>query len=579
MKFYPVVILLIIVAVLSGCGGLAGDVPIVSTLPALTPIPVQAPSNPPDIAHGQQIFEMNCTRCHGENGAGGGELVESGQVPRMPSFLEASHVREQSPADYYSIITNGNLINLMPPWSDSLSVQDRWDVAMYVYTLHYTPELLARGDALNGTPDPTFQLASDRDLATASGLTGEDAFALVADQRLNTIVNYGVAPEPLSTEAVSALESVTFTGTVTQGTADGIIPADLLVTLRFGNAEDGIQVLESTLDAEGRFRFDNVPYSPTYQYFAVAVYQERGFVSDLLNASTIQPENDLSITLYETTQDASQITLTDVDLLIEVLNVEGLGTGLVLTQRNSYTNASDRMFYITPQGQEFSVSLLMQLPAGSIILTSQDSARYIVAQEQYAVIDTLPVYPGLHLNEVQYFIPYEDGALIDIPMNNRTDALVDIFLVEQGDLTINSDIFQFVANEDLGTAQEPFPTKHYSGSIQLEVGESITFDVNGLLFGSSTTSTGAGIITIEQLIPIALIGIALIVVVVGVIIFFTRRNASQASEMDQLLKELAELEVLHEAGRINHDVYQTRRQSLKEKVAQLMVNQTKETDG
>src|SRR5690242_4509938 len=68
---------------LAGCGGLAGEPRIVSTLPPSTAAPTEAPypSSPPDIAAGAQIFAENCTRCHGVGGAGDGELVKSGQVP------------------------------------------------------------------------------------------------------------------------------------------------------------------------------------------------------------------------------------------------------------------------------------------------------------------------------------------------------------------------------------------------------------------------------------------------------------------------------------------------------------------
>lgn len=137
---------------LSACSGLAGEPKVIATLPPSTSPPPTVEANPPqtipDIALGAEIFAANCTRCHGAGGEGDGQLVLAGEVPSPGNFTDPAQTIGKDPAFYYTIITNGKLESLMPPWSGSLSDAERWSVALYVYTLHYTPEQLASGAAI-----------------------------------------------------------------------------------------------------------------------------------------------------------------------------------------------------------------------------------------------------------------------------------------------------------------------------------------------------------------------------------------------------------------------------------------------
>src|SRR5689334_5614391 len=91
---------------LAGCGGLAGEPQIVSTLPPSTAAPTEPPypSSAPDIAAGAQIFAQNCVRCHGTGGAGDGELVKSGQVPPPLSFADPKTSSADTPVIWYNTI-------------------------------------------------------------------------------------------------------------------------------------------------------------------------------------------------------------------------------------------------------------------------------------------------------------------------------------------------------------------------------------------------------------------------------------------------------------------------------------------
>jgi len=575
LRLHSIVFVAAVLLFAAACTDLAGGGEIVATLPpAATAEGVSLPPDAPDVANGRQIYAENCVSCHAASGNGQGELVLSGEVPAMPSFLDAAHVREQALSSYYDIITNGNLENLMPPWAESLNVQERWDVAMYVYTLHYTPEMVEQGAALAPDADTGLSLASDAELARGISLDGEEAFAAVAYLRSQQVRNFDAAAAPVPEATAEATQQVfdvvTFTGTVVNGSAGGTVPAGLVATLRYGNEADGVQVREVNVAADNTFIFEGIPFDPTYQYFAAVSYDERGFVSDLVPGSQLNATNELTITLYETTSESSVITQTGIELFIEELVVEDLGSGLVFTHANLYQNDSDRMYLLEPEGQDVAVSLLMQLPAGAQILTDDDP-RYIVAQDQFAMIDQLPVYPGEHSTDVVYFLPYEDIAVIDIPLTNRFDGDVSVVVISPT-ITLSGENFSETEELNLGTEEEPIMATRYTSTQQLASGESVVFQVQGGLSINQTEESG-GVVTGSRLLLIMIFGGLGILFVVIAVLLLARRGDSLDAQIDKLQAQIVQLEKLHDSGDINHDVFQQKRAELREKVRELMEQQ------
>lgn len=572
--FSRTIVALFILTLLAACSDLAGDVEIVATLPSSQPIDAEdapLPAAAPDVANGQRLYQRHCTECHGVTGNGQGALVQSGEVPPMPSFLDAAHVTQQTPAYYYNIITQGNLQQVMPPWEEAFTQQERWDVAMYVYTLHYSAEQLAAGAEQLPQPESAFSLQSDAQLA-ADLPVEQDRLAAAAYQRVQSLQNYDVqSGSALASEATPeatqpALESVSFSGSVVNDSAGGGVPTGLTVTLRYGNAQDGIQVRESTIDANQEFRFEDVPFVTGYQYFAVANYQDRGFVSELLPARALQADNTLTITLYETTNDPTVITITAIEMVAEELIVPEMGEGLVFTQRFFYENNSDRMFAIQPAEQDFSVSLLLQLPPGALILNDAQNPRYIVAQEQFALIDTLPVYPGEHQAEAVYFLPYESGAVFDMPVNNNFNGTVTVTLVD----TPIELVGEGYTSEDinLGSEEQPLPATRYTNTLQLSPGEGVVFMLEGTM---AARGGGANTLTGERLLLVVVLGgVGVLAVLVALVMWMQQRRSPNNREIQQLVDEIARLQKLHDTGQLNHDVFQQKRQALQKRLDELM---------
>lgn len=600
---------------LGACTDLAGEPEIVMTVPPPTERPADLgyPATNPDLGNGARLFALHCTSCHGINGDGQGELVLAGSVPAMPSFLDADHVRTQTPATYFDMITRGNLTNLMPPWEFVLTEQERWDVTLYVHTLHITPDQLERGATLyaqacadchgeTGRGDGvemltrgydafdyhewlTMRALSDEVMATtvregigdsmpafAPDWDDEAIYAVVAYARSLALIasdapSQADDPVPLATEEASThdpvSDTVAFFGRVTNGTRGGQMPTSGDVFLRYGNLDEGIRMMEGQWDADGLYRFDGVPRRDDFDYIVIAQYDEINFPGTFVTGDEIQTEAiEQPITIYERTEDPFSISINAIETRVDTFTVEDIGTGLLLRQRVTYTNASDRVYRTDRQaGAGRYATLLWQLPPGAIILNDPNSPRYLLAREQYALIDTAPVLPGAdHQLEAIFFLPYEDGAIIDQPLTQPLEGRVIVDVLPERLEIISQTLTARGANPD--------GSRRYQADLTQATNQSLIFEIQGAITPPLTSQT-PNIITAE--------GVTILVIVFGgvvlafiVYLVVRQQPQKQDDQMNELIRQIAELDAMHQEGRINHDAYQRQRQELKARLTALM---------
>lgn len=82
---------------------------------------------------GKERYEIFCTPCHGQTGAGDGIIMTGnyGYVP-APSYHD-QRVRNLSDGELYSAIYNG--VRTMPSYSTQVPVEDRWAIVAYIRAL------------------------------------------------------------------------------------------------------------------------------------------------------------------------------------------------------------------------------------------------------------------------------------------------------------------------------------------------------------------------------------------------------------------------------------------------------------
>jgi mono/diheme cytochrome c family protein len=72
-------------------------------------------------AGGKKLYGQNCAQCHGNN------LQGMGPAPA----LESNSIKSAKPGELFWFITNGNLNNGMPSWSN-LPKQQRWQIVTFL---------------------------------------------------------------------------------------------------------------------------------------------------------------------------------------------------------------------------------------------------------------------------------------------------------------------------------------------------------------------------------------------------------------------------------------------------------------
>ncbi len=231
MKLRLSIILLLLAMALTACNfSLSEDITPPPNYVSPTPMPTLGalyPSAAPDPQNGALIYAQNCAACHGDKGLGDGP--QSMQLPvTVPGIGLADVAQSASPAQWYKVVSEGNLDRFMPPFIGALSDQERWDVVAYVMTLHTTPNQIAQGKSLfdancagcAGKFSDLQQMAklSEADLvgiirngsgnipAFGKNFTNAQAYDVAAYIRTLTFV---VAAQPTATEVAAPVSTTT----------------------------------------------------------------------------------------------------------------------------------------------------------------------------------------------------------------------------------------------------------------------------------------------------------------------------------------------------------------------------------
>ena len=159
------------------------------------------PIVPPDLADGEKIYQQECAECHGDQGLGDGPQVSQLSVPAATLGL-SDLARLYSPADWYTIVTQGNMEKFMPAFSN-LSDRQRWDVVAYAMSLSVPDEQVAQGNLLYQEncitchgPTGTGNGSAAGDLTTApTDFTQQSFMARKSATSLYQAITTGLSPD------------------------------------------------------------------------------------------------------------------------------------------------------------------------------------------------------------------------------------------------------------------------------------------------------------------------------------------------------------------------------------------------
>jgi high-affinity iron transporter len=98
----------------------------------------ELPARAPDLAHGAEVYRINCAGCHGDLGRGDGPMA-AGLDPAPSNLADWAPLRDRSPLDFYRRVSIGVVGTAMPAFEARLPPRDRWSVALYASTLRLPP--------------------------------------------------------------------------------------------------------------------------------------------------------------------------------------------------------------------------------------------------------------------------------------------------------------------------------------------------------------------------------------------------------------------------------------------------------
>jgi LPXTG-motif cell wall-anchored protein len=571
-RFHRFTFLFVLAASLSACS-LAGDItpppgselPVMQTITQSAPVSPVYPIVPPNVENGADIFTQECVQCHGAKGLGDGPQAAQLSVP-VASLGLSDFARQFSPAEWYDVVTHGNMEKYMPAFSN-LTDRQRWDVIAYAVSLSVPDEVISQGKTIYEEKCASCHGLSGKgdglDAATLTiapnDFTNQAYMAQNSTSKLYQNITYGVQPDmPAFSQLLddnqrwsvaSYLRTLTF-----------VFPQN--AASAYPSPESGETVISTTpypepvASQEPEATEAAIP-SSTDDFMGTVTVQ-------LINGSGGDPPSDAPVTLYGfdsmqntysetlTMGDNGVYTFTNVAMPLnrvflagtdydsgtygsDIVNVDQStpDLNLQITVYNSTTDLSslttDRVHilfdFTDPQNAQvievFIISNPLQesvvpptkdgtvvtfpLPKGYTNLQFQDGelgGRYEEVSQGFA--DKMTVSPGIGEYQVifSFQMPYNRKLDFVQPMFLPTSAVV-VMIPENG-IKISSDQLQ-----DGGTRDFQNSTYHMYNGSGLLAGSTLEFSLSGAPRNGSTSIFNTG--TTQNLaIGLGVFGLALV---------------------------------------------------------------------
>lgn len=206
-------------------------------------------------------------------------------------------------------------------------------------------------------------------------------------------------------------DTINIRGATVNGTAGGLVPANMPLTLHAIDPTAGrVATAETVTDGQGNFRFAAVAAPAGGSYVLVMDYAGMRYNSLLSPADLAGPA---TMTVYETTRDLGVIRIDRHTMVLagieqntreiaalELLNLTNRSDRTLLPELTNITNPNEinfLRFSLPPAASNLDVQ--SNLPGGEIITIGNGFAL------------TAPVLPGRHQINYTYTFPYADNAV------------------------------------------------------------------------------------------------------------------------------------------------------------------------
>jgi mono/diheme cytochrome c family protein len=607
-----ILLLLLLPFLLVACNfSLAEDITPPPNYQPPTPAPTLGalyPSAAPNAAAGAEIYAQKCAACHGEQGMGDG--AQAAQLPvNVPPLGVADIARKASPAQWFTIVSQGNIQNFMPGFT-SLTDQQRWDVVAYAYTLSLNP---AQGEALyqstcaqchgadgaalsnaNLQDQQTLAALSQQDLVSliqkgippqmpASGLAEEEAYA-VADyvraftfapapalaatatpQPATPAAEETPATESAAAEPTQAPSGVTFSGTVSN-LSTGILPEGLTVTLR---AFDHDMTTGSFAEAfhqeskieNGAFRFTGIEPVAGQLYIAEVSYLTVPYQTEPLTVEEGQTELSFpTLSVFETVTDTATLEMQQIHFFFDTPSNGQIPVSVVY----AFANGSPNSVLVETDGTTIP---FITVPAGAQNVSFEDAGmggQFLPAETGFVIPPSMQQYGIV--------------ALFTLPYDKEVEVRQDFVLnVTSGTIIVPEGMKAEGEGLTTGELRPMGENGNFQTSTFATANRQVTFVVSGAPKNADSSSAAGVDNTQAIIIGVGALGFALLGV--GIAFYLRdRRRAALEEEQDEededdeetdegeILDAIIALDDQFRAGKIKQEAYQARRADLKEKL-------------
>lgn len=361
----------------------------------------------------------------------------------------------------------------------------------------------------------------------------------------------------------------TVTGTVTNQTPGGTVPAGLTVNLyAFDQALEQTGLYTATLGADGTFSFTGLTPQADETYFVRVIYLDTAYVSEAGTFAEGQTALTLPVQIAELTEDTSQVEVAQLHLFIAAVD-----NMLQLAEYYLVSNTGDRTVIGTANADGQREVLTISLPSEATDLTFVGSGlgeRFL--ERDAGFVDTQPVAPGIATSQVRfsYLLPYQSGMQLVRGLEVPVQSVV-ILLVDQG-LTLSGE--GLVKGESMETQMGP--AQSYTAG-PLAAGESLALTISGTPKPPDTSSalsgesaSGAETTTPLTRNPMREAGVGVLALAAALVAAYTLwarvGPGALPARARPFVEAIAALDADFEAGKIGEAAYRQKREALKRQV-------------
>ncbi len=449
--------------------------------PTFDPAQIAPPVGTPSARVGRPVYMESCAPCHGETGNGAGPDAAGLNGAQPAIFNDAATFWDQQPAELFFTTKYGRMQAMMPPFSQRYDDATIWNTVAYAWSLHTSEQEVASGAALYDESCA----ACHGDTGAGDGPDGADVtsdfsnadyavFRSQADWDAGwTQAHADIGAEWASADRAAVLEYVrTFsqtppwvspwqpgdgviTGSVEQGSAEGAAAISDTVQLNAFLGFEPIATFTTTLASDGSFAFNELALDPNLNYIASVAAGGANYSSNFITLSPVTQTVQTSITVFDTTNDPTVISIARLHWILEI--EQG---ALLVGQIYALSNDSDRTFIGTNvSGSDVPVTFAMQVPAGAQDVAFDSGALGGRFQQVGPVIyDTMPIPPGTGTRQIiiRYVLPYE-GTAVDLAQELLYPAAeVSMLVSDLEGMTVDATGLTFVSVENMGNLAYQF---------------------------------------------------------------------------------------------------------------------------